>query len=77
MASPAKEQGIGGVLLEIDNGTTRRRRLTNGNGEFLFEQMVPGTYTLRVVNALLPSYTRFEQDTFQLVLAPAPPQKPP
>jgi hypothetical protein len=65
-----KARGVGNVLLEMADGTTRRRRLTNGNGDFLFEQMVPGTYTLRVVDALLPSYTRFEQDAFRLELAP-------
>ena len=32
--------------------------------------MVPGTYTLRVVDALLPSYTRFEQDSFSFELSP-------
>lgn len=69
-AELVKAQGLGNVLLEIDDGVSRRRRLTNANGGFLFEQMIPGTYTLRVVDALLPSYTRFEQDSFSLVLAP-------
>jgi hypothetical protein len=65
-----RKKGLGNVLLELVDGSGSRRRLTNSNGDFVFEQMTPGTYTLRVVDALLPSYTSFEKDSFLLDLSP-------
>ena len=51
------ESGIAGVTVELrdDQGTVVATDVTDANGEYLFENVVPGTYTVTVDPSSLPA----------------------
>ncbi len=65
-----KMSGLGGVLLELGNGTERWRVLSDRNGSFSFQGLRPGKWTFRAQSAHLPVYHYLEKDTFEIELAP-------
>ena len=46
------------------------RRLTDRRGRFIFEDVRPGKWTLKVYEAGLPEYHYLEQNTFTFELKP-------
>jgi len=58
------------VLLEITNGTEVKRRVTDSQGGFEFEALVPGKWTLTADSSELPQYHYYEKDTFEFELKP-------
>ena len=51
------EAGLEGVTVELidDNGDVVETAVTDANGEYLFENQLPGTYTVRVDPSTLPA----------------------
>ena len=65
-----KGKGLGNILVEITNGKAVLRQLTNQKGKFYFEEMRPGTWTLKVHDRDLPAYHYLEEEQFQIDLKP-------
>ncbi|MDI6795026.1 MAG: hypothetical protein QME81_19515, partial [bacterium] len=65
-----KACGLAGILVELTNGSGIKRRLTNGEGRFEFEELRPGIWTLKIYNHNLPEYYYLEKDTFEFELTP-------
>ncbi len=62
--------GFANVLVELSDGTEVKRRLTNEKGDFAFEELRPGKWTLKVRSARIPEHHHFEQDSFVLDMRP-------
>jgi hypothetical protein len=62
--------GLANVLVELQNPSETLRRLTDRKGRFLFEDVRPGTWTLKLHEAGLPENHYLEQDTFTFELKP-------
>ncbi len=61
--------GLAGILIEITDGRATHRRVTNEKGYFIFEDLPPGNWTLKVSSALVPEYHYVETDLFELELS--------
>jgi hypothetical protein len=62
-------KGLGGVIVELSDGTEVRRKLTNSNGDFSFEEVRPGAYTLRIAGGRIPSYHTIEPESLEFELS--------
>lgn len=62
--------GLCGVLVEVRNGDRVHRRLTNGNGEFSFVGLHPGTWTVSIDRAAIPQNASIDATSFTLALVP-------
>ncbi len=67
----ADSYGLPNVLVELSNSSEVLRRFTDRKGRFLFEDVRPGDWTLKVVNAELPEHHYLEKESFSLDLKPA------
>ena len=56
--------GLGGILVEVRSGKQVYRRLTNGNGEFRFAGLQPGTWTVTIEPAALPQEASIDDPSF-------------
>lgn len=56
--------GLPNVLVEITNGTTTKRRITDHQGRFRFADLTPGVWTVNVKSSQLPEYHYFEKESF-------------
>ncbi len=63
-------RGLRGMLVEVSQGEEVRRTLTDENGQFLFQELVPGTWKLRVFESNLPPYHDLQNPTEELELEP-------
>ncbi len=61
---------LAGILVEMKNELRIHRRVTDKKGQFLFEDLRPGNWTLTVYENNLPEYHYLEQDAFDLHLKP-------
>lgn len=64
--------GLANVLVELTGpagGVETRRRLTGAEGQFSFQDVRPGRYTLTVVGGNIPSYHRLDPPTLELEIA--------
>ena len=80
----AKEQGLGdssrpelvelkgqpGVFLELSNSQEILRRVSDNRGKFLFTDLRPGRWTLRVAGGDIPEYHYVENETAEFELKP-------
>ncbi|UCB52270.1 MAG: hypothetical protein JSV10_09845 [Candidatus Zixiibacteriota bacterium] len=64
-------RGLGNTLVEITNGKEVLRQLTDQEGRFYFEEVRPGTWTLKVYDHDLPAQHYLEQEEFRFELKPA------
>lgn len=62
---------VRGVVVELRQGDTSLRAVTNAKGEFTFTHLLPGEWTLQVRRGSLPEHYRLEPETTSLVLEPA------
>ncbi|HEY6950976.1 MAG TPA: SPOR domain-containing protein, partial [Bacteroidota bacterium] len=62
--------GKGGVFLELSNGFEVNRRVTDSRGRFVFADIRPGTWVLKVIGGDIPAYHVVDPDTLELVLQP-------
>lgn len=65
-----KTSGLANILVELTNGPEIKRRPTNGEGRFEFEELRPGKWTLKIYGHNLPQYHYLEKDTFEFELKP-------
>jgi hypothetical protein len=65
----ARLGGLGNVIVELSDGSEPHRKLTGPSGDFSFEEIRPGKYTLRIVEGNLPSYSTVDPPAFDLDLA--------
>jgi hypothetical protein len=63
--------GLGGILVEVKSGEQVYRRLTNGNGEFRFAGLQPGTWTVKIDPAALPDNATIDETSVTLVVKPS------
>ena len=76
---PGEEEGfekenlvkiLGNTLVELSDGKENLRQLTDQNGGFVFEDIRPGKWILKVCDDNLPSQYYLEQKEFQIELKP-------
>lgn len=60
--------GLGNLLVELSNGEQTLRTVSDRAGGFLFQQVLPGEWTLRVYPHNLPAHHRLETPTRPLHL---------
>jgi hypothetical protein len=63
-------QGLRGVLVEVRCGDEVYRRLTNGNGEFRFAGLTPGTWTVKMLTDALPENATVDETEYRVEVAP-------
>jgi hypothetical protein len=63
-------RGLGNVLVEITDGKEVLRQPTDQKGRFHFEEIKPGTWTLKVSERDLPAYHYLEDGQFEFDLRP-------
>ncbi|MCW8965327.1 MAG: hypothetical protein OQK82_01370, partial [Candidatus Pacearchaeota archaeon] len=54
------------ILLELSNGQDVMRRLSDKHGQFSFDEVLPGKWTLKIVSDNYPEYHYIEKDSFNL-----------
>lgn len=62
--------GLGNVLVELIRDDEIQRRISDPFGGFVFEDIRPGTWTCRIVEANLPRYHRVEKNQIEITLEP-------
>jgi hypothetical protein len=62
--------GLGNTIAEITNGSEIKRQYTDGNGNFSFERMRPGKWTLKIYDFDLPKYHYLEKGLYEFELKP-------
>ena len=62
---------LGSALIEISDGTNRYRTLTTRDGEFAFEDVFPGTWTVSVVRSRLGRWHSLETESQIVGIEPA------
>ncbi|UHD14942.1 peptidase associated/transthyretin-like domain-containing protein [Thiocapsa bogorovii] len=68
-------RGLGGILVEVRSGEQVYRRLTNGNGEFRFAGLQPGTWTVTIDPEKLPENATIEETGYTLEVEPSADQE--
>ena len=68
---PGPGEGLANIPVEIGNGTETKRRITDGEGNFEFETLLPGEWTLTFQKDRLPEYYYVEKDISSITLQPA------
>lgn len=68
-SAEAVEVDLANVVLEASDGNGRYRTITDGQGRFLFTDLRPGPWTVRVVHAQLPERHSFERETTDVLVA--------
>lgn len=61
---------LGNILVEITDGKEVLRQLTDQKGRFYFEEIRPGTWTLKVYDYDLPAHHYLEKEEFHFELKP-------
>jgi len=61
---------LGGILVELANGSDVRRTLTDPDGNFLFQLLPSGSWTLKVYEQGLPALHELQRETTTLQLEP-------
>ncbi|MFH1842008.1 MAG: carboxypeptidase-like regulatory domain-containing protein, partial [bacterium] len=59
-----------GIIVEISNGEKQLRKITDTQGNFLFSNLLPGRWTVKVVTTDLPSHHDLELQSKEVVLSP-------
>ncbi len=62
--------GLRSILVELSNQQEIKRRATDTDGRFTFEELRPGKWTLKVYEHNLPEYHYLENDTFEFDIEP-------
>jgi hypothetical protein len=61
-------RGLGNIIVELSDGSEIHRKLTGATGDFGFEEVRPGKYSLRIVEENLTSYSMVDPKTFYIEL---------
>jgi hypothetical protein len=62
--------GSGNILVELAREGETRRTISDRHGRFLFEQLVPGEWTLKIYGHNLPKHHYLENGTRKVMVAP-------
>jgi hypothetical protein len=62
--------GRQGIILELSNGVEIHRRITDTQGRFLFADLRPGRWTLRVAGGDMPAQHYLERESLDLEVQP-------
>jgi protocatechuate 3,4-dioxygenase beta subunit len=65
-----EDHGLTNTIIELKSSSEIRRTVTDNQGNFEFEELRPGNWTLKIQPENLPDYQYIEQDTFDLQLKP-------
>lgn len=65
-----QESGLANLLVELSRPEETRRTVTDKNGGFLFQRLLPDTWTLKVYSHNLPEQHALEKDQQPVVIAP-------
>ena len=65
-----EEYGLTNIFVELKSESEIHRRVTNQNGNFLFENLRPGNWTLAVYENNLPAFHYLEQKKIEFHLHP-------
>jgi hypothetical protein len=68
--SPESRALLGGILVELAQGDDIRRTLTDRDGNFRFQLLPPGTWTLRVYPQGLPAFHQLDRESQELRVVP-------
>jgi hypothetical protein len=69
-ANGDEPDGLSNVLLELNDDDEILRRVTDRNGDFVFEGVRPGAWHLRISEAGLPPYHEIEEPETEIQLEP-------
>ena len=58
-----------GLVLELSNGTEIQRRVSDNRGRFVFSDLRPGRWTVRVAGGVLPQYHFVDRESHSVDLA--------
>ncbi len=61
--------GLGNIIVELSDGVGTWRRLTGVDGDFRFQEVRPGRYTLRLVGNRIPALHKVTPPAFELDLS--------
>ena len=65
-----EQGGHPNVVMELVNGDDFNRRVTDNRGRFMFANVRPGRWTLRIVDGNLPQNYYFDRESVELTVAP-------
>ncbi len=65
-----KRGGLANAVVELIGSGDRKRRVTSPDGTFLFQEVVPGTYTLQVADDDLPANHKLESESASVSIGP-------
>jgi len=68
--SGAADNGIANIIVELGRDDEVLRRLSDDRGVFLFQDLRPGPWTLRIYDRNLPAFHYLEKEIFYLDLEP-------
>ena len=63
-------RGLSNIFVELQGESETRRVITNTQGEFVFHDVRPGKWQVRIHSLNLPEFHTLEQDVFHFVLEP-------
>ncbi|MFZ5565059.1 MAG: hypothetical protein ACOZBW_13505 [Thermodesulfobacteriota bacterium] len=63
-------EGLANILVELSRPEDTRRTVTDANGNFLFQRLLPGTWTLKVYTHNLPAQHVLEKERQVIVIDP-------
>ena len=64
-------RGQPNVLVEISRDGETQRRIADNKGRFQFQNVRPGTWTMRIQDGNIPQYHYFEHDTATVIVGPS------
>ncbi|MBN2414293.1 carboxypeptidase regulatory-like domain-containing protein [bacterium] len=63
-------RGLPGVVVDLERGEERHRRISDRAGYFYIDDIRPGTWTLRIYPYNIPAYHQIEHQVCEIVLEP-------
>jgi len=69
-ANLVEDHVLANTIIELKSSSEIRRTDTDDQGRFVFEELRPDKWTLKIYSDNLPEYHYLEQDTFELELSP-------
>ncbi len=65
-----EREGLPNIIIELSNATEVKRRVTDRDGRYAFDEILPGKWTVHVVPMRLPDFHFVEKDTFEIYFNP-------
>jgi hypothetical protein len=65
-----EEHGLTNAVVELRDDSEVRRIVTDNQGRFVFDQIRPGRWTLKIDSESLPEYHYFEKEIYEVELEP-------